>query len=104
MNKGVVFGNNANHLYITSGLSGSMFKMMMENAKVPTQESLIKQDTPCGMSLGPMLSSHLGCKGVDMGVPQLAMHSIREVMGVVDAHHFTKMFDAFYENDLPELK
>lgn len=104
MNKGIGVKTNCNQRYITSGLSGSIFKLMMENASVPTQDFIVKQDMPCGSTIGPMLSSHLGCLGVDVGVGQLAMHSIREMMGVLDTYYYCRMFETFYENDLPEVR
>ena len=73
----------------------------MTNAGLPYQEFIIKQDMPCGGTIGPMLSSKLGCHSVDVGMAQLAMHSIRETCGTMDSYDYARFFEAFYGNCLP---
>lgn len=52
---------------------------MCRRAGVPTAEFAVRSDMPCGSTIGPILSSSLGVRTVDVGAPQLSMHSIREV-------------------------
>ena len=42
-----------------------------------------------------MMAAKCGVKTVDIGAPQLAMHSIREMCGVVDLLYYQKLFGVF---------
>ena len=92
VNKGVVLKFNCNGRYITDSASASIIKLIASKAQVPLQEFIVPQNSPCGSTVGPMLASKLGCVGIDVGVPQLAMHSIRETCGVLDAYHYKEFF------------
>lgn len=59
---------------------------------------VVRNDSPCGSTIGPMLSAALGARTVDVGNPQLAMHSIRETCGSYDVEHGVNLFDAFFEH------
>ena len=51
-----------------------------------------------GSTLGPPLSAKLGMKTIDVGCCQHAMHSIREMGGVVDTLYYKNFFKSFYSN------
>lgn len=58
----------------------------------------MRSDLACGSTIGPILASGLGVRTVDVGAPQLAMHSIREMCGVADAGHALAHLTAFFED------
>lgn len=70
---------------------------------IPSQHFCVRNDMPCGSTIGPILASGLGCRTVDVGAPQLSMHSVREMCGVRDLdlgyQHFVAFFETFSEVD-----
>ena len=64
---------------------------------MPSQHFSVRNDMPCGSTIGPILASNLGCRTVDVGAPQLSMHSIREMCGVDDVDYSYRHFKAFFE-------
>jgi len=78
MNKGPVVKVNANARYATSSPGIVLTEEVAREAGVPLQLFVVRNDSPCGSTIGPMLSAALGARTVDMGSAQLSMHSIRE--------------------------
>jgi len=74
-----------------------VFKEVGRRAGLPVQEFVVRNDMACGSTIGPILSSGLGMRVVDVGAPQLSMHSVREVMGTDDCWHAREHFKAFFE-------
>jgi len=56
----------------------------------------------CGSTIGPAIASKAGIKTVDIGAPQLSMHSIREMCGVIDLKYYRDLFAVFL-NQYSEL-
>jgi aspartyl aminopeptidase len=52
----------------------------------------MKNDMPCGTTVGPILSARLGMYTVDVGAPQLSMHSIREMTSTQALEHYLEFF------------
>lgn len=77
MNKGVVIKTNHNQRYATDLVSTSILRLIADKAGVPIQDFIVKNDSPCGSTIGPILASGTGIKTIDIGVPMLGMHSIR---------------------------
>ncbi len=70
--------------YATDGRSAAAFALACRQAGVPLQRYEHRADLPCGSTIGPMTSARTGIPTVDVGAPQLAMHSARELMGADD--------------------
>lgn len=96
INKGPVIKVSANQSYTTDSNSSSVYAQICKNANVPVQWFVNRSDTRGGSTIGPISSSHLEMRSVDMGTPILAMHSIRELGGVLDHTYVTDSFTEFY--------
>jgi aspartyl aminopeptidase len=66
---------------------------------LPLQRYEHRADLPCGSTIGPMTSARTGIPTVDVGAPQLAMHSAREVMGADDVAAYSAALQAFLSPD-----
>ncbi|KXZ46097.1 hypothetical protein GPECTOR_47g374 [Gonium pectorale] len=97
LNAGLVVKYNGNQRYATNSVSAAIFRELGAARGIPCQEFAVRNDMPCGSTIGPILSSALGCLAVDVGIPQLAMHSVREMCGAADVAHAVRHFAAFFE-------
>jgi aspartyl aminopeptidase len=61
------------------------------------QDFVVRNDMACGSTIGPILASGVGIRTVDVGAPQLSMHSIREMCAVDDVKHSYEHFKAFFQ-------
>lgn len=108
MNKGTVIKINASQKYMTNSPGIVLLQEAARLAKpsagssasvgVPLQLFVVRNDSPCGSTIGPMVASLLGTRTIDVGNAQLSMHSIRETAGVEDVEHSTRLFASFFEN------
>ena len=90
MNAGMVIKRNQNQRYATNGITGFVVREIARKGNLPTpQEFVVRNDCPCGSTIGPTLSADTGIRTVDVGMPQLSMHSCREVMGIVDRKYWS---------------
>ncbi|MFN3254576.1 MAG: M18 family aminopeptidase [Ilumatobacter sp.] len=95
VNAGPAIKINANQRYATSAETASMFQQACERAGVPWQVFVSRNNMPCGSTIGPITSTRLGISTVDVGVPQLSMHSARELCGADDPGHLAAALTAF---------
>ena len=100
MNAGVVIKCNANQRYATNspGIVLVREAARLASPPVPLQLFVVRNDSPCGSTIGPMLSAKLGVRTLDLGNPQLSMHSIRETGGSADVEHGIGLFDSFFRH------
>lgn len=96
MNQGPVIKINSNQRYATNGDTSAIFSYLCNKAKVPFQKFVTRADMACGSTIGPITSTLIGLKTVDVGIPQLAMHSIREVCGAKDPQYLYNVLVEFY--------
>jgi aspartyl aminopeptidase len=95
---GIVVKINANQRYATDVVSSSALKVLAAKADVPLQEFIVRNDSLCGSTIGPIISAQAGIKTIDIGAPMLAMHSIRESCGVVDLLYYRRLFNTFFQD------
>lgn len=110
MNKGTVIKINANARYATNSPGIILLQEAARRAKkasssvstakegVPLQLFVVRNDSSCGSTIGPMLSAAMGARTLDLGNPQLSMHSIRETGGTHDVEHAINLFESFFVN------
>jgi len=84
LNGGPVIKFNANQRYATNSETAATFRQLCTRAGVPVQSIAMRSDMACGSTIGPITSTVLGVDTVDVGAPQLGMHSLRETTGWKD--------------------
>lgn len=98
MHGGIVLKHNGNQRYATNSISASVLRESSKLANVPVQDFMVKNDCPCGSTIGPIMSSKLGLTTVDVGMPQLSMHSIRECGSTESITQYIKVLTSFFQN------
>ena len=96
LNGGIVIKYNANQRYTTDAVSGAVFQAVCQAAGVPTQRYSNRADLPGGSTLGNISTAHLSVPTVDIGLPQLAMHSVCETAGAADTDYLVKAIASYY--------
>eukprot|EP00924_Labyrinthula_sp_SR-Ha-C_P010775 augustus_masked-scaffold_35-processed-gene-1.2-mRNA-1 protein AED:0.01 eAED:0.01 QI:0/-1/0/1/-1/1/1/0/473 len=95
MGKGTVIKTNQNQRYMTNGVTGFIVRELCRRNNLPVQEFVVPNHSGCGSTIGPILASGVGMRTVDIGVPQLSMHSIREQCAVEDVFTNYELMKAF---------
>lgn len=96
LNRGPAIKVAASQSYTTDAPSAAMFETLCRTAKVPVQRFLNRSDERGGSTIGPISSAHLDTRAVDVGIPLLSMHSVRELAGTHDPEYFMKAMREFY--------
>jgi len=97
INHGPVIKLNSNQRYATNSETSAIFRDLAQQVEVPVQAFVVRSDMACGSTIGPITAAELGVKTLDIGVPQFAMHSIREMAGVKDVEHLTAVLTKFFQ-------
>jgi len=94
--EGVVIKINVSTRYATTGETEFYLEELARRNQIPLQKFVVRNDSPCGTTIGPIVASQLGLRTVDIGTPQFSMHSIREMCSVDDVNHYIKLMRSFY--------
>lgn len=97
LNAGPAIKVNHNQRYATNSETGGMFEALCRRAEVPVQSFVSRSDMACGTTIGPITAGEIGVKSLDVGIPQLAMHSIRETCGAHDPEYLYRALRAFFD-------
>jgi aspartyl aminopeptidase len=84
LGKGIVIKYNADQKYASNALSAAVVVHACQMLNLPYQSYVCRSDLPCGSTIGPIVAQSTGINTVDIGCPQLSMHSIREIMAAKD--------------------
>ncbi len=100
MNEGVVIKHSPNQKYTSDAVSDAIFSMICERAGVPVQHFSNRSDMVGGSTLGNIANTHASMNTVDIGLPQLAMHSCYETAGCKDVGYMIDALREFYSTNI----
>ena len=97
LNRGPVIKINANQRYASNSETAAVFRRLAAGEGVPVQTFVVRSDMACGSTIGPLAAAETGVRTVDVGVPQWAMHSVRELAGTADAFNLSRVLRRFFD-------
>ncbi len=97
LNRGPVIKINANQRYASNSETAATFRRLAADEGVPVQTFVVRSDMACGSTIGPLAAAETGVRTVDVGVPQWAMHSVRELAGTADAFNLSRVLRRFFD-------
>ena len=98
LNGGIVIKYNANRHYATDGFTAARFRRLCQTIHIPVQVFTNRSDMAGGSTLGHISNTRLAMPTVDIGLPQLAMHSSYETCGVKDTSYLVDAITAFFDH------
>jgi Aspartyl aminopeptidase len=104
LNGGIVIKYSASQKYTTTGLTAAGFEEICRHQEILVQHFANRADAPGGSTLGNLLSHQLSIPMLDIGLPQLAMHSAVETAGCRDVKDMIKAVRAFYESGIRQTE
>ena len=96
LNEGIVIKYSANQKYCTDAVSAALFKELCTKAGVPYQTFVNRSDIAGGSTLGNISNTQVPMNTVDIGLPQLAMHSPYETAGVKDTEYLVRAAEELF--------
>lgn len=100
LNGGPVIKESANQKYTTDAFSRAVFTSIAKEANVPVQVFANRSDVVGGSTLGNLSNTQVSVHAVDMGLPQLAMHSSYETAGIKDTGYAIEILSKFYSTNI----
>ena len=100
INEGVVIKHNSNMLYTSEAISSAIIKLIASKENISLQTFFNRADARGGSTLGNISLTHVSIRSVDLGIPQLAMHSNYEVMGSKDTINAYKLLKALFNSKI----
>ena len=100
MNEGIVVKSHAGQKYTSDAVSIALFRTLCERVKVPVQFFANRSDVEGGSTLGNISMSQVSMNAVDIGLPQLAMHSCYETAGMKDTEYMILATEALYNSHI----
>lgn len=100
LNHGIVIKEAANQKYTTDAFSRAVMVELCRRAGVPVQTFANRSDMAGGSTLGNLSNTQVSVHAVDVGLPQLAMHSSYETAGARDTAYGIAALEAFYGTDV----
>ena len=97
LNQGPVIKINHNQRYATNSRSAALYRHISDELGLPHQSFVVRSDMGCGSTIGPLTAGTLGITTLDIGVPQFAMHSIRELVGTRDGFTLYRVLKAYMD-------
>lgn len=97
LNGGIVLKYHGGQKYTTDAVTAAQLKLLCGRAQVPLQTYTNRSDMAGGSTLGNISVRHVSVPSVDIGLPQLAMHSAVETAGAKDTDYAVRLFRVFYE-------
>ncbi len=97
---GIVLKTNSQKRYASDVYSSARLKLLCEQANINCQTFVMRNDMPCGSTVGPTVSAALGIPTVDIGEPMLSMHSIREMTAAKDHADMIRLLKVFYQDNV----
>ena len=88
---------NGNQRYATSARGAALIRTVADDHGVPLQTFVTRNNMPCGSTIGPITATRLGIDCIDVGVPQLSMHSARELCGAEDPSRLVTLIAGFLD-------
>ena len=99
INEGISIKISANQSYTSDGFSIAVVKQIIEGTDIKIQPFVNQSNERGGSTIGPISSTHLDIDAVDLGVPMLAMHSVRELCGIYDVFYLKELAKEFFNKN-----